>query len=178
MENFQGKINVASATSFLYYVKASRVQQMMHNFKYHNKLEVGRILGRMFASDLATSLYFKSVEVIIPVPLHWTKMKTRGFNQSEIIARAMTNGLNAKVETGVLFRPFATETQTKKSRIQRVENVSGKFELKNAEKIAGKHVLLLDDVITTGSTMESCAELLNRVEDVRLSIASLGFASK
>lgn len=178
MENFQGKVNVASATSFLYYVKASRVQHMIHNFKYHNKLEVGRMLGRMFASDLAESPYFKGVEIIIPVPLHWTKMKTRGFNQSEIIAGAMIEPLSARIETEVLFRPFATETQTKKSRIQRVENVSGKFELKNAEKIAGKHVLLLDDVITTGSTMESCAELLNRQEGVKLSIASLGFASK
>jgi ComF family protein len=178
MENFMGKVNVVSSTSFLYYAKAGNVQQMIHNFKYHKKLEVGRILGRMFATDISSSPFFGSVKVVIPVPLHWSKIKTRGFNQSEIIARAMAGVLNTTVETDVLLRPFATDTQTKKSRIQRVENVSGKFQLKNEEKISGKHVLLVDDVITTGSTMESCAELLNRVEGVKLSIASLGFASK
>ena len=178
MENFQGKVRASSATSYLYYPKAGRVQQMIHNFKYRNKLEVGRILGRMFAADLASSPYFNTIEVIIPIPLHWTKMKTRGFNQSEIIARAMAKPLNTQVVTDVLLRPFATETQTKKTRIERVENVSGKFQLKNQEKITGKHILLLDDVITTGSTMESCADLLNQVEGVKLSIASLGFASK
>lgn len=173
-----GKVRVVSATSFLYYAKAGKVQQMIHNFKYRKKLEVGRILGRIFATDISSSPGFNSVEVIIPVPLHWSKLKTRGFNQSEIIARAMAGILNARVETDVLLRPFATDTQTKKSRIQRVENVSGKFQLKNEEKISGKHVLLIDDVITTGSTMESCADLLNRVEGVKLSLASLGFASK
>lgn len=178
MENFHGKIKAASATSFLYYAKAGRVQQMIHNFKYRSKLEVGRILGGMFATDLASSPYFEGVEIIIPIPLHWTKMKIRGFNQSEIIARAMAKTLDAQVETDVLLRPFATETQTRKTRIERVENVSGKFQLKNPEKIANKHILLLDDVITTGSTMESCAVLVNRVEGAKLSIASLGFASK
>ncbi len=178
MENFHGKVKVTSATSFLYYTKAGRVQHIIHNFKYHNKLEVGRILGRMYAADLAKSPLFSTVEIIIPIPLHWSKMKIRGFNQSEIIAHAMAGNLNAKVETEVLIRLYATETQTKKSRIERVENVSGKFQLKNPEKIEGKHILLLDDVITTGSTMESCAELLNSVEDIKLSIASLGFASK
>lgn len=178
MENFQGKLQVASATSFLYYTKAGKVQQMIHNFKYHKKLEVGRILGRMFGSDLSSSRFFNTVDTIIPVPLHWTKLKTRGFNQSEVIAKAMAEKMNAVVETEVLIRRFATETQTKKSRIQRVENVHGKFELKNPAKIAGKHVLLVDDVITTGSTMESCAELLQQAEGVKLSLASLGFASK
>ena len=178
MENFQGKLPVVSATSFLYYSKAGKVQQMIHNFKYHRKLEVGRILGRMFGSDLLQSLLFNTVQIIIPVPLHWSKLKSRGFNQSEVIARAMAEKLGAKLETGVLIRRFATETQTKKSRIQRVENVQGKFELRNPEKIAGKHVLLVDDVITTGSTMESCAELLTRVEGIKLSLASIGFASK
>lgn len=178
MENFQGKVQIVSATSFLYYAKAGKVQQMIHNFKYRRKLEVGNMLGRMFGSDLSQSPLFNTVQIIIPVPLHWSKLKSRGFNQSEIIASAMAGKLGAKLETGVLIRRFATETQTKKSRIQRVENVQGKFELRNPEQIAGKHVLLVDDVITTGSTMESCAELLTRVEGVKLSLASIGFAGK
>lgn len=178
IENFWGKLNVESATSFLYYAKAGKVQQMIHNFKYHKRLEVGRTLARMFAADLLESPFFSKVQAIIPVPLHWTKLKTRGFNQSEIIAIAMAEKMHIGVETGVLFRKFATETQTKKSRIKRAENVSGKFELKNQERIAGKHVLLVDDVITTGSTMESCASLLQQVPEVRISLASLGFAGK
>jgi len=178
METFWGRIKLESATSFLYYAKAGKVQRMIHNFKYHQKKDVGSVLGKMFASDLRTSPFFSNVQVLIPVPLHWTKQKTRGFNQSEVIARAMGQIMKTKVETQVLYRRFATDTQTKKSRLKRVENVSGKFALQNPEKIAGQHVMLIDDVITTGSTIEECASLLLQVEGVKVSIASLGFAGK
>jgi len=178
METFWGRVKLESASSYLYYTKAGRVQQMIHNFKYHKKTDVGKVLGRMFASDLITSPFFQNIQLLIPVPLHWTKLKTRGFNQSEVIVRAMAEVMKVKVETDVLFRRFATDTQTKKSRIKRVENVSGKFEIKNPEKIIGRHVLLVDDIITTGSTIESCANLLLEIEGVKVSLASLGFASK
>jgi ComF family protein len=178
METFWGQVNLQSATSFLYYAKSGRVQEMIHNFKYHNKREVGRVLGEMFASDLKSSAFFRDVGVLIPVPLHWTRLKKRGFNQSEIIARAMAGVLHTDVETDVLLRPFATETQTRKSKVKRAENVKGKFAIQNSHRIAGRHVLLVDDVITTGSTIGECATLLLEVADVKVSVASLGFAGK
>jgi len=177
-ETFWGRVNIYSAASFLYYSKAGMVQQMIHNFKYHRKTDVGKVLGRMYAADLIKSPLFADVQVLMPVPLHWTKLKKRGFNQSEIIANAMAPGMNLPMETQVLIRRFATDTQTKKSRIKRSENVSGKFALENQERIVGKHILLIDDVITTGATLEECVGLLLTVEGVKVSVASLGFAGK
>ncbi|MCF8366092.1 MAG: ComF family protein [Bacteroidales bacterium] len=178
METFWGRIKLESASSFLYYSKAGKVQRMIHNFKYHKKTDVGRVLGKMFASDLITSPYFQNIPLLVPVPLHWTKLKTRGFNQSEVIAKAMSEIMHGKVETEVLIRKFATDTQTKKSRMKRLENVSGKFDMQFPERIAGKHILLVDDVITTGSTIEECASLLLSVDGVKISLASIGFAGK
>ena len=154
------------------------MQNLIHSFKYRGKYEIGMMLGEMFAADLKSSAYFKNINTIIPVPLHWTKLKTRGFNQSEVIARGMAKQMNAQIENDVLIRRFATDTQTKKSRLKRVENVQGKFGIQNPEKIAGKHVLLIDDIITTGSTIEECANILLSVDETKVSIASIGFASK
>ncbi len=178
METFWGRLKIESASSFLYYSKAGKVQNLIHSFKYRGKYEIGMMLGEMFAADLKTSPYFNNINTIIPVPLHWTKLKTRGFNQSEVIARGMAKQMNAQIENDVLIRRFATDTQTKKSRLKRVENVQGKFGIQNPEKIAGKHVLLIDDIITTGSTIEECANILLSVDETKVSIASIGFASK
>lgn len=178
MEVFWGRVPVRSASSYLYYSKAGKTQHLIHRFKYHGKREVGQLLARMFADDLKTSAEFQQIDAIIPVPLHWTKLKKRGFNQSEVIARAMAPKLRAAVITDVLVRHSATDTQTKKSRTERLENVQGKFGVENSGKIAGKNVLIVDDIITTGSTIEACALLLNEIPGVKVSLASLGFAGK
>lgn len=178
MEVFWGRLKLESASAFLYYSKAGKVQNMIHAFKYRGKRDVGLVLGEMFAADLKSSPFFQTIDTIIPVPLHWTKQKKRGYNQSEIIGRGMAKQMHARLQTDVLIRKYATDTQTKKSRSERVENVEGKFELQHTEKIIGKHLLLIDDIITTGSTMEACANLLLSVEGTKLSLASLGFASK
>ena len=178
METFWGRLKIESASSFLYYSKAGKVQNLIHNFKYHSKYEIGIMLGEMFAADLKTSPYFKNIDTIIPVPLHWSKLKFRGFNQSEVIARGMTKQMAMQLENDVLIRRFATDTQTKKSRLKRVENVEGKFGINNPEKIAGKHILLVDDIITTGSTIEACANLLLSVDETKVSIATIGFTGK
>jgi ComF family protein len=178
MEVFWGRVSIHSASSYLYYSKAGKTQHLIHRFKYHGKREVGQVLSRMFADELKDSPDFRHIDAIIPVPLHWTKLKTRGFNQSEVIAFAMAPKLGAAVIKDVLIRHSATDTQTKKSRSQRLENVKGKFGVENSEKIAGKHVLIVDDIITTGSTIEACALLMTEIPGVKVSLASLGFAGK
>jgi ComF family protein len=175
---FWGRINFQYATSFLYFSRAGRVQHMMHRFKYKGRREIGLLLGDLFARELRRSENFQNIDAIVPVPLHWSKQKKRGFNQSEVIARAMAPVLNAQLETEVLYRNSATETQTKKSRLLRAENVKGKFSLHHPEKIRGKHLLLIDDIITTGATIEACAQTLLTADQAKVSIASLAFAGK
>ncbi len=177
-ETFWGRLPLKSGAAFLYYAKAGRVQNMIHRFKYHGNRDIGSLLGLLFAKELQKSPYFKTVDVIVPVPLHWTKLKKRGFNQSEIIGRAMAGTMGIKLETRVLHRKIATDTQTKKSRFKRAENVKDKFAVENSHLLHGRHVLLLDDIITTGSTMEACALCLLDIEDVQLSVASIGFAGR
>lgn len=175
---FWGRVNFQYATSFLYFSRAGRVQHMMHRFKYKGRREIGSLLGELFARELRRSENFQNIDAIVPVPLHWSKQKKRGYNQSEVIANAMAPILKSRLETEVLYRNTATETQTKKSRLLRAENVKGKFSVQYPEKIRGKHLLLIDDIITTGATIEACAQTLLTVDQVKVSIASLAYAGK
>jgi ComF family protein len=175
---FWGRVNFQYATSFLYFARAGRVQHLMHRFKYKGRRDIGLLLGGLFARELRRSENFSNIDMIIPVPLHWSKQKKRGYNQSEVISYAMAPLLNAHLVTEVLYRNSATETQTKKSRSLRAENVKGKFSIQYPEKIRGKHLLLIDDIITTGATIEACAQTLLTVDQVKVSIASLAYAGK
>jgi len=175
---FWGRVDFQYATSFLYFSRAGRVQHMMHRFKYKGRREIGSLLGELFARELRRSENFRNIDAVVPVPLHWSKQKKRGYNQSEVIASAMAPLLKSQLETEVLYRNTATETQTKKSRLMRAENVKGKFSIQYPEKIRGKHLLLIDDIITTGATIEACAQMLLTVDQVKVSIASLAYAGK
>lgn len=175
-ELFWGRVNIKAASAFLYFAKAGRVQHLIHNFKYKGKLEVGRTLGRMFGSDLKQSPDFSGIDLLIPVPLHWSKQKTRGFNQSEIFGREMAAAMGIPIVTDALVREKATSTQTKKSRFERWQNVGYVFRVAKPEKIAGKHILLVDDVVTTGATIEASASLLLEVKDTMVSLGFLAVA--
>jgi ComF family protein len=130
----------------------------------------------MYGKELEATPLFKTVEVIIPVPMHPKKEKMRGYNQSEIIATGLSQSMNAMVDTKTLIKTVKTETQTKKSRFSRWENVKEVFEIRNYEHLANKHVLLVDDVITTGSTLESCILNLSKVPGIKISVASVAYA--
>ncbi len=175
-ELFWGRVNIQAASAFLYFAKAGRVQKLIHNFKYKGKLEVGRTLGRMFGSDLKQSPNFSGIDLLIPVPLHWSKQKARGFNQSEIFGREMAAAMGIPMITDALVREKATSTQTKKSRFDRWQNVSYVFRVAKPEKIAGKHILLVDDVVTTGATIEASASLLLEMEGTQVSLGFLAAA--
>jgi ComF family protein len=173
---FWGRVQIENATSFFSYKKGSRYQHLIHQIKYKGFKELGFELGQRFGFFLKESENFASVSAIIPVPLHPRKLKKRGFNQSEWIANGISEITGLPVVTGNLYREIYTTTQTRKTRYQRFQNVEGIFKLNQAEKLNGKHILLVDDVVTTGSTLEACAFPLLENGQIKVSIATLAFA--
>jgi len=177
-KHFWGRVNIEWASSYLYFTKESYVQRMMHSIKYQGRKEIATFLGKAFADEIINIPQLKNVSMIIPVPLHPVKRRRRGFNQAEIIALAMSEVLNIPVVADILVKDYNTSTQTKSSRIARWFNVETNFSVRNAEKLNGKHILIVDDVITTGSTLESCAQTLAEAEsELQISIATLTCAS-
>jgi ComF family protein len=174
---FWGRLLLESASASYYFTKESLVQHLMHQFKYKSNKELGLQLGRMMGYQLLYSERFK-VDAIVPLPLFPGKEKRRGYNQSVLLCEGIAELLKVPVLTDVIIRPEHTETQTKKGRIERWRNMEGKFLLTNREKVAGKHLLLVDDVVTTGATLEACGTELLKVDKVKLSIATLCFASR
>ena len=173
---FWGRANIHAATSFLFFNKGGSVQKLIHQFKYKSKIETGRYLGELLGKDLLQSDLFNTIDVIIPVPLHKKKLHTRGFNQSDIIAEGIGKTMHVPAIMETLIRTEFTETQTKKARYTRWENVKGKFGIQNPQTIEGKHILLVDDVLTTGATLEACAQTLLEVPNTKVSLATLAYA--
>jgi ComF family protein len=173
---FWGRVNLYSATSFLFFNKGGNVQKLIHSLKYRNKKDVGELLGALFGYELNKSSLFKNVNVVVPVPLHPKKFNKRGFNQSEMIASGISRAMDIPTDFNNLVRLVNTDSQTRKSRYSRWENVKDVFGINNAKAFEGKHILLVDDVLTTGATMEACAATLLAVKDTKVSIATLAYA--
>lgn len=173
---FWGKIKLEGAYSLYYFTKGGKVQNLMHHFKYKNMPQIGNALGKIAGSQLASNPTFTSVDYIIPVPLHKSRLKERGYNQSACFAEGLAEKLKGTVEENNLVRIRATETQTHRSRFERFENMQEVFSINDAHKLKGKHVLLVDDIVTTGSTLKACALPLLEVEGLRLSIATIAYA--
>jgi len=176
-KSFWGRVPIVRATSYFYFIKGSDFQRLLHNLKYHGRYDIGVFMGECMGHELATQRDFTHFDAIIPVPLHPGKQRERGYNQSEMIARGLSKSLNAPVDVKTLHRKVYTETQTKKSRIERWKNVSNVFEADPSRPLNGRHILLVDDVLTTGATIEGCANALRqRNPAVRISVATLAFA--
>ena len=173
---FWGKINIEAAFALYYFNKGGKIQNMLHQLKYDGQQQIGNLLGNIAGEQLAKNEIFNAVEYIIPVPLHKKRFRERGYNQSTRFAEGLADKLNAVVEEDNLVRVKSTETQTHKSRFARFENMQEVFVVINPEKLQGKHVLLVDDVITTGSTLEACGEQLLKVDGLKLSIATIAYA--
>lgn len=170
---FWGLIPLERATSFFFYEKGSDFRSILHRLKYGGQKEIGAIMGRHMAAELLSSGFFQGMDVIIPIPLHKKKQQIRGYNQSEWIARGIAAVTGIPIDTESILRRKNTETQTQKSIFERRENVEGIFELQHSEPLIGKHVLIVDDVLTTGSTTVACASCLVDVEGIRISILTL-----
>lgn len=175
-KKFWGKTNIFRGTAFFYFQKGSPFQKTLHALKYKNNKEVGEVLGKYAASDLLDSVDFESVDVIIPVPLHPQKYKKRGYNQSELIGNGLSAVLNKPQNTSTLIRVKENTTQTKKTVFERYENTDGIFELTEKITLVGKHILLVDDVLTTGSTLEACINALLQIEGIKVSVFTLAVA--
>ena len=176
-KTFWGRMNIESAAALYYFTKEGNVQNMIHQLKYKGNKEIGIFLGKIYGYDLINSDIFRNIDVIIPVPLHPKKEKKRGFNQSNIFAKGLSLSMNKPVDNLSLIRTYSSETQTKKSRFKRWENVKEIFSLVNSDSLIGKNILLVDDVITTGATIEACGSLLLNIKGVKLYIASIAIAS-
>lgn len=172
---FWGRLPVYEAFTYLHFRKGNVVQTLLHALKYHGNEQVGESLGRLFGKELADAGY-SGPEVIIPLPLHKAKLRSRGFNQCDSIGRGLCAELGLELDTGSVKRVIANPTQTKKSRFERWLNVDKIFVAAEPERIKGRHILLIDDVITTGSTLESCGRCVIDAGARKVSIATVAGA--
>ena len=173
---FLGKIPLERATAYFFYQRGSDFCHIIHQLKYGGQKEIGEAMGRYMAAELLSSGFFEGIDMLVPVPLHKKKEKLRGYNQSEWIARGVSQVVGLPVDVSSVIREKHTDTQTRKSTYERWENVDGIFRLRHPENFVGKHVLIIDDVLTTGSTTTACADVFHEVEGVRISVLTLAVA--
>jgi ComF family protein len=175
---FWGKINIERACSLFFFRKGSDYRTIIHKLKYKGKYNIGLRLGEELGIHLANSPLYKDISMLVPVPLHPAKERSRGYNQSELIASGMSKIMNLPLGKGNLIRTKFTETQTRKRIVERWENVQSVFDVRDKSSFNGEHIMLVDDVITTGSTIGACASIILNGCTCKVSIASIGYVSK
>lgn len=173
---FWGRCLIEKAAAFSFYTRDSRIRKLIHQLKYKGVKEIGQELGRIYGNVLLSSGFFNDIDLIVPVPLHPSKERQRGYNQSDLISEGLSVVSGLPVKKDILIRKTGTKTQTKKSRYDRWTNVDDVFIVPGDTDISGTHILLVDDVITTGSTLEACANELRKTENVRVSVVALAFS--
>lgn len=175
-EKFWGRVNLEAGTAMYLFTKESRVQNLIHNLKYRRKENVGTILGRRLGTTLRQSPLFADVDVIVPVPLHIRKLRIRGYNQSEVFGEGVSETFGRPCVGNGMKRVVHSESQTKQSRESRLHNVGEVFEVAKPKSLEGKHILLVDDVLTTGATLETCANKLLEIPGTKVSMATIAIA--
>ena len=173
---FWGRVDVETATSLFYFQKGGKVQNLIHQFKYRGKTEIGIYLGNMLGNQLGNHPIWDPVDMIVPVPLHAQKKHKRGFNQSEIFGRGINQAFQRQLVVNNLVRVANTSTQTRKARFKRWENVETVFMVRKPEQLRGRNILLVDDVVTTGSTLEACAQKLKEIKGVKVWVATIAMS--
>lgn len=173
---FEGRLPVEMAYAYLSFHKTGMTQDLVHQLKYQHQKQIGTVLGRWFGHAISDCLSKSNVDIIVPVPIHKKKLKKRGFNQSACIAKGITEASGIEFNDRALMRRRKTSTQTKKSRKDRVINVQSVFDVRKDDILKDKHVMIVDDVITTGATMEACGECVLRAGAAKISLATLTVA--
>lgn len=173
---FYGRIKLEQATALLKFEKKGIVQQLLHNLKYRSHETISKVLGEWLGNELKNVEAYSTIDIVIPVPLHKNKLRKRGYNQVAKFGVEIAKALNAEYIDSVLVKTTATKTQVFKKRISRWNNSNEVFAIKNKVLIKGKHILLVDDIITTGATIESCVNILIKAEDVKISVATMAIA--
>jgi len=175
-KQFWARIPVDAAMALLHFKKGTRVQSLLHHLKYKGKQELGNLLGTMIGEKLLASAQYLEIDLIIPVPMHRKKQYQRGYNQSLCIAEGIAKVLGKPLKTDALLKVKETSTQTSRNRLSRNENMANVFAVQKPLLLTGKHILLVDDIITTGATIEACGIELWEAGIGKLSIASVAFA--
>jgi ComF family protein len=173
---FWGRLNIQSAAALYYFEKGSKSRKILHHIKYLGNKQLAEYIGVLYGSELARTGHFSETDLIVPVPLHHSREIVRGYNQSEWFARGLAKGLGKNVLPGILVRYIDTDTQINKSRTERWENVENCFRVRDPVRIENKHILLVDDVVTTGATLESCALAIMHKPCIKLSILTMAYA--
>ena len=173
---FYGKIHIEKANTFLRFQKEGKVKELIHSLKYKGQQEIGTFLGNWFGSILSDQHIFDDIDIIIPVPLHKKRKRKRGYNQLTTFGTRLSKLLHKEYIENILIRTSSSKTQTFKNRVDRFLNTSSRFYIKDASAFKNKHILLIDDVITTGATLTSCCMELQKVEGIKISIVTMAFA--
>ena len=175
---FWGRIPLVAAHSEFYFAKETLLQHLIHQLKYKGNQEIGYFLGELMGNSLLNSNRFKNLDYLVPLPLYPEKERKRGFNQAAVICDGISASMHIPVIVDNVIRQRFTETQTKKHRRERWENVADSFFVKNPTILFDKNLLLVDDVITTGATLEACGHAITQTANVKLSVATLSMATK
>ncbi len=176
MQSFYGRVNLHAATACYFFAKSGKVQHLIHELKYKGNEGAGRFLGRQLGESIKEAPMFQGIDYLIPVPLHPKRERKRGYNQSLLIAEGISEVTGIPIGDHYLYRTVYNETQTHKNADERFKNVQNIFEVRNADNLKGKHVLLVDDVLTTGATLESCAHQLQVIPGITISVATAACA--
>ncbi|MBK8954361.1 MAG: ComF family protein [Saprospiraceae bacterium] len=171
---FRGRVPLSLGAALFYYQKGSRLQLAMERLKYKNEPDIGISLGAYYAQLLKQNELLQNVDLLMPVPLHPSRQRIRGYNQSAMIARGFSEVSSIPVVENVLLRSKETKSQVDKNRMERIDNMHSVFSVKQAEKIENKHIALMDDILTTGATLEACALQLLKASHCRISMLTIG----
>ncbi len=171
-----GRVNFQLTTSMFWFNKKGIVQQLLHNLKYKGHQEVGVFLGKWLGTELSQIEDYKTIDVVVPVPLHKSKLRKRGYNQVDKFGREIAKALSIDYNSETLIKTKATTTQVFKNRLKRILTHDADFSLSETSSLKGKHILLVDDIITTGATIEACVNQLLRIEGVTISVATMAIA--
>ena len=171
-----GRVRLENATSLLHFSKKGIVQQVLHNLKYRGHEQIGGFLGKWLGSELSTIDAYKAIDIVVPVPLYKTKLRQRGYNQVAEFGREIAKALNAEYNDSVLVKTKSTKTQVFKGRLTRWNDDGALFSITEVESLKGKQILLVDDIITTGATVENCATVLLKIDNIKLSLATMAIA--
>ena len=176
MRRFYGRIELKESAALFWYSKGDKVQKMIYSIKYNHEKYIGRAIGEVMAEKILSTGAFSDIDMVIPVPLHPKKKHKRGFNQSELIGKSLADKLNLRFSSEVLIKLKNTESQTHKSRLERLKDIENGFGLKKINLIVNKNILLVDDVLTTGATLEACAKqlLIGGVSSISMVTIAMG----
>jgi ComF family protein len=172
---FWGKLSITAATSYCHFTKQSLIQNILHQAKYKNNQQAAIFMGNLLGTSLIQSNRFNTIDAIVPLPLFAARLKKRGYNQATLISKGIAEQTGKPIIETAVTRLSATETQTHKNRVERWQNMQGRFMVTNAAVLENKHILLVDDVVTTGATLEACGQELLTIKGTQLSIATIAY---